>query len=279
MVRDKRHFLLLIPAVAVLALLLWGMGRVLLFSFAPQGTPTLQLYIDFFRRSDYVDTLLRTVVVSGLTTIICTIIAYPTAYFIARRSKHRDLVMLLIILPWLVSLIVRTFGWIVLLGNRGVINGMLMAIGITSTPLGLMFNTTGVIVGLVHVFCPFMVLSILAVFLQLDDSVEEAAMSLRAGPFTTFRRVVLPLTLPGVVSGAIIIFLMSTGAVVTPLMLGGMRDPLLSTQIYREVIDMFNFPKASAIAVVLTVTSFAVIIPLQWVERRVSRHLKLEATR
>ena len=274
MKRIDPMLLLLVPLAIVMAGLFWGMAQVVIASIRPGDQFTLNIYADFFSRNDYLIMLFRTVWVAATTTAICVVIAYPVAYFIARHVKHRDLVMFLIILPWLVSLIVRTYGWIVLLGNRGIVNGMLMSIGITDEPIRLMFNTGGVIIGLVHVFCPFMILSILAAFFHLDRSLEEAAMSLRAGPFTAFRRGGPPPTMSGVMSGVVLVYLMATGAIVTPLMLGGLRDALMGTQIYREVMDMFNFPKASAIAVVLTVVAFAIIIPLQWLERRAGRHLK-----
>ncbi|MGE0719867.1 MAG: ABC transporter permease, partial [Alphaproteobacteria bacterium] len=134
-------------------------------------------------------------------------------------------------------------------------------------------NTTGVVIGLVHVFCPFMILAILAVFLQLERSQEEASMSLGAGPVETFWRVVLPLSLPGVISGVMLVYLMATGAIVTPLLLGGLRDRMLGTQIYQEMFQLFDFPKAATLAVILTATALLVVLPLQWLERRVSRNL------
>lgn len=271
---DRRLALLLVFPGSILALLLWGIAALVGGSLLSGGRFGLALYASFFARPDYVTTLWRTIVVAGLTTFISLLLAYPTAYFIARMRKRRDLLLFLIILPWLVSLIVRTYGWIVLLGNRGLINGILLASGLAGSPAQLMFNSFGVLVGMVHVFCPFMILAILASFLHLDHSMAEASMSLGGGPVTTFRRVVLPLTLPGVMNGVTLVFLLATGAVVTPLMLGGVRDALLGTQIYREVIDLYDLPKAAAIAVILTATAFAVVLPLQWVERRVSRHLK-----
>lgn len=271
---DRRLLLLLLFPGSILALLVWGVIRLVTMSLMPGGSFGIGNYLLFFARADYVATLGRTLYIAGLTTVLSLILAYPTAYFIARLKTRRDLVLLFIILPWLVSLIVRTYGWIVLLGNRGLINGILLASGVTEEPVRLMFNSFGVLVGMVHVFCPFMILAILTSFLHLERSMEEAAMSLGAGPVTTFRRIVLPLTMPGVMNGTILVFLMATGAVVTPLMLGGVRDGLLGTQIYREVIDVFDLPKAATIAVVLTVLALAIVLPLQVVEKWVSRHLK-----
>jgi putative spermidine/putrescine transport system permease protein len=173
----------------------------------------------------------------------------------------------------MVSIVVRSFGWMVLLGNRGTLNSLLMGTGIIETPIQLLFNQIGVVIGLVHVFCPFMIISLLAVMQQADKSLEEAAMSLGAGPVATFLRVALPLTASGMLSGSAIIFLLSSGAVLTPLLLGGPRQPMLAVQIYQDVFQLFNFPRASAMAFILMTTAVAAMLPLQWAERRLSRRL------
>lgn len=270
---DNRLFLLLVLPGFFLALLVWGIAQLVSFSLMPKGSVELTNYAAFFARPDYVAMLWRTIIIAGLTALLSLLVGYPTAYFISRYQGRRDLLLLMIILPWLVSLVVKMFGLMVLLGNRGIINGLLMSLGLTSGPVPLMFNTVGVLIGMVHVFLPLMVIAILSVLLHMDRSLEEASMSLGAGPWTTFARVVLPLTLPGVMSGAILVYLIATGAIVTPLMLGAPRDALLGTQIYRNVMDIFDMPKASTVAIVLTVAAFLVVLPLQWLERRVSRNL------
>lgn len=268
-------WLLMLPMAVALGLFLVSLGALVWSSFvAADGTASLKLYAQFFARKDYVDVLFRTLWVAGLTTLISLIIGYPVAYFVARYQGRRDWLLVLIILPWLVSVVVRTYGWIVLLGNRGLINAFLAWLGVIDGPVRLMFNTTGIVIGLVHVFCPFMILAILAVFLHLERSLEEASMSLGAGPWLTFRKVVWPLSLPGVISGVMLVYLMATGAIVTPLLLGGLRDRMLGTQIYQEMFQVFDYPKAAAMAVILTVTAMAVVLPLGAWERRVSRNLK-----
>jgi putative spermidine/putrescine transport system permease protein len=129
------------------------------------------------------------------------------------------------------------------------------------------------VIGLVHVFCPFMVISLLAVMQQVEPHFEEAAMSLGAGPVATFLRITLPLTASGLLSGSSIVFLLSSGAVLTPLLLGGPRTPMLAVQIYQDVFQLFNFSRASAMAFVLMATAIAVILPIQWIERRLHRRL------
>jgi putative spermidine/putrescine transport system permease protein len=268
-------WLLMLPLAAVLGLFLVSLGALVWSSFAgADGVPKLDLYARFFARRDYVDVLVRTLWVAGLTTLVSLAIGYPVAWAVARHKGRRDWLLVLIILPWLVSVVVRTYGWIVILGNRGLLNAFLGWLGVVDTPLKLMFNTTGIVIGLVHVFCPFMILAILAVFLHLERSLEEASMSLGAGPWQTFRKVVWPLSLPGVISGTMIVYLMATGAIVTPLLLGGLRDRMLGTQIYQEMFQVFDFPRAATMAVILTATALAVVLPLGMLERRVSRNLK-----
>lgn len=272
---DRRLLFLLVLPGSVLALLVWGVVRLVWMSLTPNGTFGFGNYALFFARPDYLAMLWRTILVAGLTAIVSLLLAYPTAYFVSRVRRGRDLLLLLIILPWLVSLIVRTYGWIVLLGNRGIINGILIASGLADAPTRLMFNTFGVMIGMVHVFCPFMIIAILTSFLHLDRAMEEASMSLGAGPFKTFTRIILPLTMPGVTSGTMLVFLLATGAVVTPLMLGGVRDALIGSQIYREVIDAFDLPKAATLAVLLTVLALILVVPLQRIERRMARHMNV----
>ncbi len=268
-------WLLMLPLAAALGLFLFSLGALVWSSFAgADGVPSLDLYARFFARRDYVDVLLRTLWVAGLTTLASLAIGYPVAWAVARHKGRRDWLLVLIILPWLVSVVVRTYGWIVILGNRGLANAFLGWLGVLDTPLKLMFNTTGIVIGLVHVFCPFMILAILAVFLHIERSLEEASMSLGAGPWLTFRKVILPLSLPGVISGTMIVYLMATGAIVTPLLLGGLRDRMLGTQIYQEMFQVFDYPKAAAMAVILTATALAVVLPLGALERRVSRNMK-----
>ena len=268
-------WLLMLPLAAALGLFLFSLGALVWSSFAgADGVPKLDLYARFFSRRDYVDVLVRTLWVAGLTTLVSLAIGYPVAWAVARHKGRRDWLLVLIILPWLVSVVVRTYGWIVILGNRGLLNAFLGWLGVVDTPLKLMFNTTGIVIGLVHVFCPFMILAILAVFLHLERSLEEASMSLGAGPWQTFRKVIWPLSLPGVISGTMIVYLMATGAIVTPLLLGGLRDRMLGTQIYQEMFQVFDFPRAATMAVILTATALAVVLPLGMLERRVSRNLK-----
>lgn len=267
-------YLGLIPAILLLAGFFEGLFTLVASAFVDHGAIGIGQFRAFLARADYIDVLLRTLWIAGITTLVAALIGYPVAYLIARTRTGRTAMLLLVIAPWLTSVVVRTYGWMVILGNRGLINGFLQWAGMEGRPLPLMYNPFGIIVGLVHVLCPFMVIAIYATIQQLDPALEEAAMSLRARPVRIFRRVLLPLTLPGVISGAIVVFLMATGAIVTPLLLGGQRDRMLGTQIFQDMFQLFDFPKGAVMAIILTASAICVVLPLQWLERRASRHLR-----
>lgn len=262
---DRR--LLAIPKLAMIGIFLYGFVRIGYESFFPHGQFTLDLYREFLLEPVYLNVLIRTVWVAVVTTVLCVLLGYPVAFLLA-RSRHRDLLLILVISPWLVSVVVRTFGWMILLGNRGVINMTLRDLGLISTPFRMMHNPTGVIIGLVHVFIPLMVICVLSLLVQADRRLEEAATSLGASPVQTFMRVIWPLSLPGVYLGASLTLLTCAGAIVTPLLLGGLRDRMLGTQIYQEVFLVFNFPRAAALAIILLVTSFLLVLPLHLHEAR-----------
>ena len=270
-----RSALLLAPAVILLALFLVSVVQMVALSFDDGGTLGLNHYRAFFARPDYIETYLRTLYVSVLVTLFSILIGYPIAYGIWRYPGNRNLLMVLVIMPWLVSVVVRTYAWMVILGPRGVINETLIWLGVIAAPVKLMFNTTGIVIGLVHVLIPFMIISILSILLHLDRRLEEASMSLGGDRLYTFIRVTLPLSLPGVIAGATLIYLMSTGAIVTPLLLGGIRERMIGTQIYQEVMHTFNFNKASTLATLLLLGGLAAVLPFQWLERRISRRMGL----
>ena len=271
---ERRFLLLLLPAGLVMSLFIYGLLQLGWQSFLFENQFGPGNYTSFFARADYVNVLIHTIEIAIETTLICLALGFSAAYAIARAKRWRNLLLILVILPWLVSVVVRTYGWIVILGNRGTLNSLLMWTGLTEGPVRLLYNQTGVLIGLVHVFCPFMIISILTVLMQIDRSLEEASMSLGAGRVETFLRVVAPLSIPGVIAGSTIVFLLSTGTIITPLLLGGPRNGMLSTQIYQDVFQLFNFPKAGAMALILMLISILVVWPLQIVERRLTRRLK-----
>ena len=168
--------------------------------------------------------------------------------------------MIAIIFPFLVSAVVRSYGWMVILGSKGLLNQLLLATGLIQKPLEIMNTSTAVIVGLVHLLIPYMILAITGVIQGIDQNVEDAAYSLSANPIQTFFRVILPLSAPGIISGCILVFTMSMTSYVTPKLLGGTKFRMMSTMVFQEVNINFNWGLASAISYILLFT--ILIIPL-----------------
>lgn len=193
-------------------------------------------------------------------TLLSVLVGYPLAYALWRinRPGLQRWLGLLIFSPILVSVVVRSYGWTVLLSDQGPVNFFLEKLGIISEPLELVFNITGVLISLTHVFLPFVVFPIFSTMVRLDPELNEAAKDLGANWWTTFRRITLPLTLPGLVTGAQICFTLSLGAFVTPAMLGGGRVLILPLQIYRATSDI-NWPVAAVGGLVLMILAFLVV--------------------
>ena len=191
--------------------------------------------------------------------MICIAIGVPEAYVLVRLSQRWRAVSMVIVLgPLLISVVVRTLGWAVLLGNEGVLNKMLLATGLVAEPVKMMFTFTGVVVALVHVLVPFMVLAVWASLQKLDLATEQAAESLGAGLPTVLRRIVFPQVIPGVLSGGLIVFALAASAFATPAIIGGRRLKVVPTTIYDEFLHSLNWPLGAALAVVLVAIVLAV---------------------
>lgn len=223
-------------------------------------------------RPDYHVAFTRTLLTALVVALLAAIMAYPVALLLWRAGQWRNSLLIVVLVPWLVSLVVRTYGWMVVLGPKGFINEMLAWAGLIDAPLKLMFNDMGVVIGLTHVLIPFAVISTLSALLQIDPNLEEASRILGGNRWQTFRRVVLPLSMPGVFTGVIVIFLSTMGAIVTPILLGGIRQHFAGTQIYQEVVYNFNLNKASAWSISLLTLSLVVLVLLKLVERRMLKN-------
>jgi putative spermidine/putrescine transport system permease protein len=217
-------------------------------------------YVRFFTDLYYLEIFGRTILLGAIVTTMTLLVGYPLAYFLARtRSRWRSWLTILVVFPLLLNLVVRTFGWIALLANRGLINETLSAVGLIEGPLRLMFNFTGLLIGLTHIFLPFMVLLLVSAIQTIDRSVEEAARVLGASWSETFLKVTLPLSTPGILSGSILVFVLTISALVTPRLLGGPTYKVMSTLIYEQFMSLLNWPRGSAMATILTVVAIAII--------------------
>ncbi|MFA6505061.1 MAG: ABC transporter permease [Treponemataceae bacterium] len=239
-----------LPATALLSVLfILPILFVAVSGFKQDGT---KFYVKFFSDPYYRDILITTVLTALRVTFFALLLGYPTAYFIARStSKYKNVFLIMTVFPFLVSAIVRAYGWQVLLGDTGVLNQILLGIGLVKKPVKILYTMTGVTIGLVHLLIPYMILSIAGVIQNIPRNLEAAAESLGANRLTVWRKVILPLSLPGVITGCILVFSVSMTAFVTPRLLGGARIKLMSTMIYQEVNAAFNWPMAAAISFIL----------------------------
>jgi len=261
--------LLMIPACLVLAAgLLLPLAYMASFSLNPSrmgvteltGDITLAQYAKLFSDYFYLNILGRTISIALITTGICAVAGYVLAFSLWKASpRARAIGTVIVLAPLLVSIVARTYGWMVILGDRGIINNMLMFTGIIDEPMQMMYTQGAVIVGLVHVFMPFMVLSVMASLERIDNSLGEAALTLGASPFTAVRLVFLPLSMPGLAAGITIVFSLSMSAYVTPALMGGSRADMLTTLIYQQFVIVYNWHFGSALVVLLLAASLALV--------------------
>ncbi|NYT58617.1 ABC transporter permease [Alcaligenaceae bacterium] len=231
---------------------------------------TIANYLDVIRDEYYHEIFLRTGGMSLAVTLLCVLLGVPEALILSRmRSPWRAIFLVVILGPLLISVVVRTLGWAILIGNEGLINMTLTNLGLIDNPIKMLYTMTGVTIALTHVLIPFMIISVWASIQKLDQSVENAGLSLGASPFTVLRRVILPQLMPGVLSGGIIVFALSASAFATPSILGGRRLKVVATAAYDEFTATLNWPLGAAIAVLLLIAMLAVILGSNYMlERR-----------
>jgi putative spermidine/putrescine transport system permease protein len=220
-------------------------------------TFSLDNYIKFFADPYYIGVLATTLRVAALCTLACLILALPLAYVLARtESRYKNVLIMLVVLPLFVGNAVRAAGWMVAFGSKGFFNVSLMQLGVITQPLQIMFTEFAVIVGIIAVNLPYMVLTLSSVIEGINRNVEEAAFSLGAGPMTMFRRVLLPLALPGILAGTILTFILGMNAYATPVLLGGPRFKMMGPLVYGQ-FQLNNWPFGASVAFVLMSATLA----------------------
>lgn len=241
-------FFLVIPICFIIVYSFWLRGP------AGNDIPAFQLgnYAQFFAGNFYPVILLRSIRVALETVILCVVMGYIPAYFFYRsQSRYKSLLILLIMLPFWVSYIIRTLSWINILGDTGLINHLLMMSGLLSRPLSLLYNEGSVLMGLIQYLLPFMILNVYVSLEGIDKSLLEAARSLGCTEWQAFREVTLPLSLPGVSAGCLLVFVLSSGTYLTPMILGGPDNQMIANLIFARVIGTLDWPFGSAISVIL----------------------------
>ncbi|MDQ0271783.1 putative spermidine/putrescine transport system permease protein [Cytobacillus purgationiresistens] len=217
---------------------------------------SLQNYITLFTDSYYLNSLWITVKISIYSVIVALLLGYPIALTMAKSSARvRAIITLLIASPLLVSIVVRNFGWYLLLLPNGTINSFLLNIGIINKPLNLLFSELGVVIGLSNAYLPFMVLAIVTSLYNIDPSLEKASAILGASPMRSFFSITLPLSLPGIISGSVLVFSLSMSAYVTPALMGGANVPVMPVVVYDQINNLLHWTFGSALSYVLLATT------------------------
>ena len=263
-------------ALFLLMLLIVPFASMAMFSLHPYSPTKIalpELTFDNYRQIAalyYVRLFGRTLQLSLVSTGICVVFGYPLAYVLARaQPRMQTLGLFLLIMPLMVSTVIRLFGWIVILGRKGLINEALTALGLD--PVRLLYTDTAVVIGLVNIFMPFMVLPLMAAIERIPPNLEEAAQNLGANWYQMFAKTIMPLSLPGLVSGCLLVYSLSLSAFVTPALLGSPRDRMVGQQIYDEVLVSFNWPIASALALALVLLTAGVMFFALLATRRAAR--------
>ena len=276
-VAERRQSLMVLaltlPAIiAVCLVIVIPVGWLFSLSFLDSnGDLSLVNYEKMIAYKSYLRVFKTTFNVSFLTTFLCIVIGYPLAYFLSQiPRKYVGLFMLTVLLPFWTSLLVRTYAWLVMLQRNGLINNFAIDLGIWEAPVKLAHNLNGTLIGMVHIMLPFLVSPLYAAMRRIDRHALQAAANLGATPVQAFWQIFVPLSLPGVVAGSLIVFVLCLGFYVTPAVLGGGKVILVSMQITAILEDQFNWGAASALGVVLLVSTFAVLL-------LASRFLKLDS--
>jgi putative spermidine/putrescine transport system permease protein len=243
------------------------------YTYSPTRIWTPELttanYVDLLDAS-FLTVLLRTLRLGLVCTVICVLFGYPLAYFLARAGRRVALIgLFFLVMPLMVSAVIRTFGWLVILGRNGLVNGAMAAFGLDRLPL--LYNETAVVIGLANVFVPFMVLPLMASIERINPALEEAARNLGATWLQTFRRVILPLSRPGLISGCLLVYSAAISAFVVPMLMGGARVRVIGRQVYDQLLISYQWPNASAIATLLVIATTCFAFAVLALMRRTAR--------
>ncbi|WP_269584503.1 ABC transporter permease [Roseibium sp. Sym1] len=269
--KADRTWLLAVPGVGYLVVLYaLPLGLLLLASFRIPDAFTVSAYVDFFGDPFNWYIIWNTLRTALLTSGICLLIGYPAAFALAWSKGWVQVVFLIsLILPLSVGIVVKAFAWTIVLRSDGVLNQTLMMLGLTDEPVRLIFTETGLVFGAVNVFVPFMIMPIYSVIRLMDPRLPEAARTLGGSPLYVFWKVIVPLTIPGVIAGIAFVFSLALAMYVIPTLLVGERFMTLSQQIARSYLYLRNETLGSTVAVVLLVFSLIVIVASQWVAGKV----------
>ncbi|TDF99523.1 ABC transporter permease [Paenibacillus piri] len=228
-------------------------------TFYHEGRFTVEGYLYFFKDPYFLKILWTTLRVSLVTTALCMVLGFPAAYYISRRNpRQKALLLALAIFPLLTSSVVRSFSWTIILGKKGLLNNTLLSIGLIQEPLNILYTPTAMMIGLIHLFLPLIIITLVGVMENIDPDLLKAAESLGASRFSAFCKVIIPLSVPGLIIGGILVFVGSLTAYTTPALLGG-KQRVISTFLYQNAITLNDWYLASIVATIMMAITFVII--------------------
>ena len=269
--KTKVWLLLVVPDVFfVVFFMLIPLFSLCFSSFYQEAGFTLANYFKLFGDVYFQQVFLRSLRLSLLSTVVCAVLGFPTAYYISKFSKHKGMMMAFAVFPMFTSPVIRSFSWMVILGKRGIVNSFLVSIGLFAKPQSLLYNEFSITVGFVQLFLPQMILSLIGVMDSIPDDLTLAAGSLGATRIGSFFHVVFPLSISGLVTGSVLVFTGCMTAYTTPQLLGGTDTRVLSTMIYQYAMSLRDWTQASVVAVVMIVVTMLVSSVFNSLSRRIN---------
>lgn len=256
--------------LAVVVLLMLPVAATIATTFGEDGG-VLAPYLAFFNSGFRRTVLWRTIEISLATTAISLVVGFLTAYVVSKSpAKLKSLLIIAAVFPLLTGVVVRSFAWLIILGKNGILNNFLLGIGAIGEPLSMLYTQGSVIVAMVYLFVPLMILTLVGVLENIPDDVVQASSSLGATPAATFRQVILPLAVPGLIVGAVLVFTGSFTAYATPQLLGGERQMVMGTLMYQRAMVSFDWVGASTIAAIMVVITVTVVLAMSRIARRLN---------
>lgn len=269
----KWIYLFLMPGVLLLVVfLIIPLFATIANTFFVDGYLSFSRYISFFQDEYYLEIYMRTLKLGVITTFLAVLLGFPTSYYISRKGKKvRGIYIMFAVFPLLTSAVVRSFSWMVILGKKGIVNTTLLKLHIIEKPLSLLYNEFSIVAGLLYLFLPLMIMSLVGVMENIDGDLTEAAESLGATRLQAFIKVIFPLSVPGLIVGSILVFTGSITAYTTPQLLGGSKAKVLSTLIYQSAMTLFDWNTAAVVATIMIITTLAVSLVINKLSSKINK--------
>lgn len=270
--KTKIYWLFILPGCLFLAFFMLIPLFSLIFKtfFDESGAFSLAGYFSLFESVYFQQVFWRSIRLSLVSTVVCAALGFPTAYYISKYSRQKGMLMALAVFPMFTSPVIRSFSWMVILGKKGFVNNLLVDIGIVEKPISMLYNEFSMVVGFIQLFLPLMILSLIGVMDNISEDLNLAAGSLGASKAATFRHVVLPLSIPGLVTGSVLVFTGCLTAYTTPQLLGGTDTRVLATMIYQQAMSLGDWTQASIVAVVMIVVTIFISSVINGISRRLN---------